>query len=446
MATFRRSLSAFEAFVLSLAIIAPTLAMAFNVPLAVQAGGRAAPLAFLIGGAAMALIGLSFVAFSRRIATAGSAYAYVGAVFGRRSGFLAGWGLLLAYLAFLASATGLVGGFLGVALEHLGIALPGLWQAIAAGAGLLVIRLGGREIRSIAVIMLVIEAAAVLAIVVLAATILARVPLTAAPFVPDAAHGWSGLGFAMVFAVLSLAGFEGAATLAEETRDPHRSIPLAIIGSLVVATLLYTLVSYAQVLGYGPEGVAELGAAHAPLGALAARYVSPGYGVFLDLAAGISSLACALGTAAAAARILCALGRGGLSARLAEIDPEHGAPRRATRLIGAGNIAALLVFGGLSGSRAYSEGFATVATLVLILVYMGVGLAQMVHAARAGRRLMSAVGLLGAALLAWPFLNSLYPVPGWPGFLWPLAVLAWMAGGALIALARPGRAGVPERA
>lgn len=241
MTTFRPTLSAFQAFVLSLAIIAPTLAMAFNVPLAVQAAGRAAPLAFLLGGAAMAMIGLSFVAFSRRFASAGSASTYVGAVLGDRLGFLAGWGLLLAYLAFLASATALVGGFLSVALAHLGVGHPQLWLVLALSGGAVVIGLGGREIRFATMVMLVIEALAVLAIVILALVILVQVPLDAAPLRPDPTSGLSGLGYGMVFAVLSLAGFEGAATVAEETRDPHRAIPLAILGSLAAATLLYGL-------------------------------------------------------------------------------------------------------------------------------------------------------------------------------------------------------------
>ncbi|HEV7441571.1 MAG TPA: APC family permease [Steroidobacteraceae bacterium] len=437
MANLRRSLSAFEAFVLSLAVIAPTLAMAFNVTLATQAAGQAAPLAFLIGGVGMALIGLSFVAFSRRIASAGSAYAYVDAVFGQRWGFLAGWALLLAYVAFLASATALIGGFVAVGLNHLGLTQPWLWQPIALAGGILVIWLGGREIRRATAVMLVIEAAAVLAILTLAAVILTQVPLSAAPFVPDPDRGLSGVGYGMVFAVLSLAGFEGAATLAEETRNPHRSIPFAIIGSLVVATILYAVVSYAQVLGYGPDQMQALAHAQAPLDTLSARYISSSYGVFLDFAAGVSSLACALGTASAGARILYALGRNGFGPGFAEIDQQHGAPRRAVGLIGAGNLLTLLVIGSWSGFRNFSEAFATIATLVLILVYMGVGLAQMVDAARRKRWLWCGVGLLGPVTLAWPLFNSLYPVPSWPSILWPLVVLAWMACGVLLLIVNP---------
>ena len=439
MRGLRRSLSAFEAFTLSLAIIAPTLAMAFNVSLAAQAAGRATPLAFLIGGATMALIGLSFVAFARRVTSAGSAYAYVDAVFGRRWGFLAGWALLFAYLAFLFSATGLVGSFVATGLKAFGIELPGLWVVIAAAGALLVIRLGGREIKQATWIMLAIEAVAVLAIVALAIVILTKVPLTAEPFVPDPARGWAGVVYGMVFAVLSVAGFEGAATVAEETRDPHRAIPIAIVGSVLAATLLYGLVSYAQVLGYGLSDTQALAEAHAPLDALSARYVSNGYGVFLDFAAGVSSFACALGTASAAARILYVLGQAGLGGRLglAQVDPEHGAPVRAVRFVGACNIAALLAFATWAGPRSYSEGFSTLATLALILVYIAVALAQAFDARRGGRNGWFAIGIAGALLLCWPLANTLYPVPAWPGNLWPFVVAAWVMAGVLLSLVQP---------
>lgn len=437
MSGFKRTLGAFEALTLSIAIIAPTLAMAFNVALAAGAAGAATPLSFLIGGATMAVIALSFVGFSRRIASAGSAYAYVESVFGPRLGFLAGWALLLAYLCFLISATGLVGGFLAVALDHLGIGTAWLWLAIALAAALLVIRLGGREIRQVTTIMLVIETVAVLAILALAFVILTKVPLTSAPFAPDPAHGWSGVGYGVVFAVLSVAGFEGAATVAEETRDPHRAIPIAIVGSVLVATVLYTLVSYAQVLGFGVDRVGDLAKAPAPLDVLSARFISNGFGIFLDIAAGISSLACALGTASAAARILFALARGGLGERrfgrgLAGVDAAHGVPRKAVMVVGLCNVAALALFGSWTGFRPYSEAFATIATLVLMLVYIAVAAAQGLDAARRGRPAWSACGALGAVLLLWPLANSLVPVPEWPANLWPFIVLAWMAAGTLL--------------
>src|ERR1700754_1040419 len=131
MAKLRRSLGAVEAFGFSLSVIAPTMAMAFNTTLMAQSAGRAAPLACLIGAIAVTVMGLSFVAFSRRIANAGSVYAYIGAVLGSRRGFIAGWMLLLAYVAGTASATALVGNFAAATLGHVGIARPDLWLFLA---------------------------------------------------------------------------------------------------------------------------------------------------------------------------------------------------------------------------------------------------------------------------------------------------------------------------
>jgi amino acid transporter len=89
-----------EAVGLSLSVISPTVTAAFNITLVVQAVGEAAPLVFVIGMAAMALVALSFMAFTHRVAHAGSAYAYISHTFGSRAGFIAGWTLLLTYLGF----------------------------------------------------------------------------------------------------------------------------------------------------------------------------------------------------------------------------------------------------------------------------------------------------------------------------------------------------------
>ena len=110
-----------EAIGLSLSIICPSVTAAFNVTLVAQSTGAAAPLAFAIGTVAMALIALSFMAFTHRVAHAGSAYAYIAHTFGNRAGFIAGCALLLTYLGFATGLVGLVGSFCGEALKLLGL-------------------------------------------------------------------------------------------------------------------------------------------------------------------------------------------------------------------------------------------------------------------------------------------------------------------------------------
>src|ERR1700686_5404154 len=97
MAKLVKRLSLPEAVGLSVSVICPTVTAAFNITLVVQAAGAAAPLAFAIGTVATALVALSFMAFTHRVAHAGSAYAYIAHTFGSRMGFVEGWGLLFSY-------------------------------------------------------------------------------------------------------------------------------------------------------------------------------------------------------------------------------------------------------------------------------------------------------------------------------------------------------------
>ena len=137
MAILARRLGLIQATGLSISIIAPTTAMAINVSLTAHAAGRTAPLAFAVGTAVMAIVGLSFVGFSRRIAHAGSAYAYVSQTFGRRCGFIAVWTLLLTYLAYAGRVIALVGSFLQAAAQNFGLNLSPRWIILASGRSFL---------------------------------------------------------------------------------------------------------------------------------------------------------------------------------------------------------------------------------------------------------------------------------------------------------------------
>src|SRR6202161_4578542 len=123
MTNLVKRLSLPEAIGLSVSVICPTVTAAFNITLVVQAAGAAAPLAFAIGTVAMVLVALSFMAFTHRVAHAGSAYAYISHTFGSRAGFMAGWALLLTYLGFGTGFAALVGSFTMAALKDIGIGI-----------------------------------------------------------------------------------------------------------------------------------------------------------------------------------------------------------------------------------------------------------------------------------------------------------------------------------
>jgi amino acid transporter len=437
-----------EAVGLSLSIICPSVTAAFNITLVVQATGQAAPLAFAIGTLAMALIALSFVAFTHRVAHAGSAYAYISHTFGNRMGFIAGCALLLTYLGFATGLNALVGSFISAALKGLGIDIGQGWIAIACASMALAWWLAYRDMRLAGRIMLGLEAVVIVGITGLCIGILMQVhpgmEETAATFRPSANfNGWAGLGFGMVFTILSFAGFEGAATLGEETHNPRRNIPIALLATVLGSGMFFVFVAYCEVIGFGPTGIKALGNSQAPLNDLALRYASPQLAIVLDLAAAASCFSSVLGGLAAAARILFALGRGGLSPVLAGVHPIHGTPAPAVSLAAVLLILIFLVWAPFAGAGNFYSYVSTIATLALILVYVGVGGAEMVEAWREHRPLWSAACVLGPILLLWVLYRNVYPVPEFPNNLWPYVAVGWVIVSWAVTRLRPAITRVP---
>ncbi len=440
----KRNLGLIEAISLSTAMLAPTIAMSFNTVFAVQAAGAAAPLAFLIGMVAMLIVGSCFAAFERRVRSHGSVYSYLAHTFGARWGFTAGWTLLFSYMASSAAISVLAGIAGSILLGKLGVHGESLWLwvslSVVAAAGWT----AWMDTMAAVRVMLAMEGLSMTIIAALAVKILYSVRLSWVPLRPDATHGWAGLGYAMVFAALAFGGFEGAATLSQETRNPRRAIPLALILTLLFSGAFYVLVTYAEVMGYGLDHVTDLGQAESPLSVLAQRYMSSSYSLCIDVALLVSTIAGTLGTAAAAARMLRALSVGGRWPQFADLDPRHGTPRTALAAVSALSATGICIWALIThaGPLAYSLACATMATLAVLLVYLGVTLAECVEAFREGRRGWMGLGSFGAALLLWPLWNNLYPMPAFPANLWPYVVAAWVVAGAVYAWQSKLRGGV----
>lgn len=439
MAKLKRNLGVMEAVGLSLSVIAPTMGMALNVTLAVGAAGVAAPLGFAIGTLVVALVGASFVFFSRRVSSTGSAYAYIGQTFGPRTGFVAGWCMLLLYVAGGTGSAALVGDFLRAAFADHGVDIGDFWLVLGAAALVLAAVFAYRDMSFAARTMLILELSSVAVIIYLGVRILVAVHadggLSLAPFRPDPSMGWWGVGYALVFAVLSFAGFEAATTLAEETGEPRKAIPIALMGTVVLAGLFFVFASYIQVIGFGLDNMKALTNDSAPLNTLALKYGTLRMATALDIAASVSAVSCVLGSMSAAARMLFALGRAGLSSSVAKVHPIHGTPAVAVCVVGVLMLAGLLAWAPFVGPAGYYDDVGTIGVLALILAYLGVTAAVAMHAVRDKSSVWLVLGVLGTLAMAWPLYNSVYPVPAFPDNLWPYVVLAWVVvGTGLVAL------------
>ena len=432
MTSLVKRLSLIEAVGLSLAIVAPTLTAAFNISLVVRSAGPTAPLAFLIAALATGFVALSFISFSKRVAHAGSAYAYITHTFGPSVGFVAGWALALAYTMFGASMASLFGGFTVAALRSLGVATASWWWISVSAAGVVSAwALSYRDMRLAGRLMLSIEGIAVLAILYLCVTILRETQpdlsqITHALTPSTAFDGWRGIGYSMVFCVLSFAGFESAATLGEEAINPRRVIPIAVFGSVALCAIFFALVAFSEVIGFGFDQLNALATADAPLDALSQRYASKGLSVALDMAAAITCFSGTIGAITAGGRILFALGRAGLSRRLSHIHPTFGTPTVAGALSAIAVVAPILLFGQHVVPGDLYSYTSTVAVLALILNYVGVGCAEMVEAVREGRLRWAVACCVGPVLLVWIAVRTVLPVPAWPASVLPYITLVWV--------------------
>ena len=216
---------------------------------------------------------------------------------------------MLAYLCFGSGQAALVGNFASAFLRRFDVDIGSLWVAVAGATILLAWWLAYRDMKFAGRLMLAMEALTVLAIIALGVRIILEVHPTVeqslATLHPSGEfRGWAGVGLGMVFTILSFGGFEGAATLGEETINPRRNIPVAMLSTVFLTGLFFIFVSYCEVIGFGPEGLRTLAASDAPLNELALRFGSRDLAALLDLATAVTAFSGVLGGIAAAARIM----------------------------------------------------------------------------------------------------------------------------------------------
>ena len=293
----------------------------FVLPGAVAAGlGAAAPAAYLVCAAAMALIVTSFALAGSRVSLTGGIYAYVEVAFGPYVGFLAG---VLQWLMLWLTAAGLLSAF----VDQVGLLLPGAGQGLARAAitVLTVALLALVNVRGVAIGARVIEGAVVAKLLPLAVFLAVGVF-----FVQPAALAWPGwppgekLGEAVLLLIFAFVGIEVALVPSGEVRDPRRTVPRAIYLALGVTTLLYLAV---QAVAQGVLGAEMAQHAEAPLAAAASRFLGEG-GRLLVLAGGaVSMFGYLCGDMLSSPRALYAFGRDGfLPGALGKVHPVFRTP------------------------------------------------------------------------------------------------------------------------
>ncbi len=291
-------------------------------------------LSFVLAFVCSLLLALPYAELACRFPSAGGGYAFGRAVFGPRWGYVLGWGYWGGYVFISGYVTLGFGGYLqAVTGVPVLLGAEALMVAVIV-VNLLGIRISGRTQTAIVVV-------AIGAILAMAASGLVHVQ--AANFVPFLPFGLTGVLTAMLLAFLAFGGFDIVAAAGEEVKDPERTLPRAILLTLVLVLGVYLLLAYVA-LGVLPWR--ELGSSAAPLSNAASRFLGSGTGsALVSLAALLATAATANAVLVVTSRISFAMARDGLfPERLARVGGRGATPRAAVLVSGV--LMALVPLGG----------------------------------------------------------------------------------------------------
>lgn len=232
---------------------APLAVFMFNFPFSVGAGNElGTPAGFLFATVVLTIFSVGFVQMAKKLRAAGGMFTFVSHGLGRPLGLMAGLSLAAAYTLFGAS---LIGGFAAFAQNKLNqndIGVPWIYIAVAGILGIMA--LGYFDIKISAQILgvaLLLELAIIIIFTLGVFGQGGNDGVSIDPILPNNAFAGVAAGLGIFIAFWSWVGFEAAPNYAEESKNPLRTIPIAVYVSCIFVGVLYTLASWASVSAYG---------------------------------------------------------------------------------------------------------------------------------------------------------------------------------------------------
>jgi basic amino acid/polyamine antiporter, APA family len=320
--------------------------------------GPALALAFVLAGIGCTLAGLCYAEFAAMIPVSGSAYSYSYATLGEGIAWFIGWNLILEYLFAVATVSVGWSGYLVSLLDQAGLHLPTALSSAPFGKGageLEIIRTGAlinlpavaivaaltaicyvgiRQSSTFNTVIVAIKVTVVLLFIFFGVSYVN--PANWHPFIPPnegpGKYGWTGIATASGVIFFAYIGFDAISTAAQETKNPQRDMPIGILASLVICTILYVVVA---LILTGMVKYTELDVP-APVALAVDKYAGlkwMGYPVKLGALAGMTSVMLVM--TLAQARIFLAMARDGLIWKsFATVHPKFHTPSVGTVVTG----------------------------------------------------------------------------------------------------------------
>lgn len=246
------SLSTLETVALSMAIMGPSASISVIVIMMASLTNYSAPLVLFISMVFIGLISVSIIKLNQYFPSSGSVYYFAEEILGKRVGFISGWLIVFSYLVLGVSCAAITCSDVQSILAGLGVNIH--WVLFSFIIMALVWFLAGRNAKVSIRVLLISEIISMSILLILSIIIIikasATIGLSLAPF-KSGGNSLSSIAIASVFGFLAFSGFEGASSLGEESKNPQKTIPIAVAGAIIISGIFFIIVSYAQVLGFG---------------------------------------------------------------------------------------------------------------------------------------------------------------------------------------------------
>ncbi len=434
-------LNFWELLAQAIALISPTMTAALIVPLMFGTTHNLSWLAYAFGTLMLLLVSLNINQFAKRSTSAGSMYAYTSRGLGPSAGAISGWCLIWAYQSIgIAGLTGFT--VMGInLLQMAGVNTDAhpvvLALALFAACGAAVWFFAWRDIQFSTLLMLVLEGISMFFIVALCVVVLGkhhfaldRSQLNVREMF-SSTDNFKNMGLGVVVAVFSLVGFECATAFGEEAKNPLRTIPRAVIASLLITGLFFVFITYVEVMDLR-DNATPLDQLTAPLNTMAelahVKWMAP----VVTTGALLSFFSLALSCVNAGSRILFAMGRHGIFPKgTAKSHARNETPHVAIAVVTAVLLVvptAVLLSGHVHPDRwsvAVLDIFGwagVMGAFGFVAAYFLISVAAPMYLKKEGqlRPLDVALSVAAVVCLIVPAVGSVWPVPAFPvnDFIW----------------------------
>ncbi|WP_071131866.1 amino acid permease [Enterococcus timonensis] len=376
----KRDLNALDLIFLGLGAIVGTGIFVVTGTAAANLAGPALILSFVLAAFCVILSGLVYAEFASRVPILGGPYAYMYAIFGEIIGWMTGWIVICEFFLAISSVASGWSGYVHGFLNAVGIYLPkavsgafhpedGTYLDVIAMAVIVfvtwLVSLEAKKALRLNNLMLFVKFGLIFLFVILGAFYVK--PGNWEPFNPFGTTGIIG-GAAMVY--FAFLGFDAVAMAAEEVKDPQKNVPRGIIGSIVISTILYIIVTLV-LTGMVPYTHLDV---KDPV-AFAMRFVDHNVvAAVISVGAIITLLTVCISMTYSLARMLYAISKDGLLPKFFnKVDKKNHTPKNATIFVGA----LALIFAGILPLEMLAE--LTNLSALMYFVILAVGLLKLRH-------------------------------------------------------------------